>query len=110
MILQNLLSNAIKYTQQGGVRLSARPVDNNGGGCLVAVVDQGPGLPKERLSELFGTFTRGDTHGQPGVGLGLSIARQAADLLGAKLWAESEPGKGSTFYLQLPKEPPKGKS
>ena len=41
------------------------------------------------------------------VGLGLSIARQAADLLGARLWAESEEGKGSTFYLQLPKEPPK---
>ena len=106
MILQNLLSNAIKYTQKGGVRVSARP-SRDGNGCLVAVSDDGPGIPNERLSELFGSFTRGDTHGQPGVGLGLSIARQAADLLGARLWAESQQGKGSTFYLQLPRELPK---
>jgi signal transduction histidine kinase len=105
MILQNLLSNAIKYTPTGAVRVEARP-GSNGDGCLVSVSDQGPGIPHDKLSELFGSFTRGDTHGQPGVGLGLSIARQAADLLGARLWAESEVGRGSTFYLQLPKEPP----
>ena len=108
MILQNLISNAIKYTAKGKVSVSVRPpAGNNGDGCLVSVSDQGPGIPKERLSELFATFTRGETHGQPGVGLGLSIARQAADMLGARLWAESEVGKGSTFFLQLPKEPPK---
>ena len=101
MILQNLLSNAIKYTKRGVVRMAARPARD---GCLVSVSDEGPGIPKDRLSELFGSFTRGDTHGQPGVGLGLSIARQAADLLGARLWAESDLGKGSTFYLQLPRE------
>jgi len=112
IILQNLLSNALKYTQHGSVRVWARPGGRNGeaGGCTVAVADQGPGIPKEKLSELFGSFTRGDTHGQPGVGLGLSIARQTADLLGARLWAESEVGKGSTFYLQLPKEPPRTES
>ena len=81
--------------------------EGDGDGCLVSVADQGPGIPQEKLSELFGSFTRGDTHGQPGVGLGLSIARQAADLLGARLWAESEVGKGSTFYLKLPKDPPR---
>ena len=108
MIVQNLLSNAIKYTQKGGVRMAAKPTGD--GGCLLSVSDQGPGIPKDKLSELFGTFTRGDTHGQPGVGLGLSIARQAADLLGARLWAESEAGKGSTFFLQLPKEPPKAEA
>ena len=107
MILQNLLSNAIKYTQKGVVRMAARQTAE---GCLVSVSDQGPGIAKDRLSELFGTFTRGDTHGQPGVGLGLSIARQAADLLGARLWAESEVGKGSTFHLQLPNEPPKAEA
>ena len=109
MIVQNLLSNAIKYTQKGAVRIGARALDN-GDGCLVSIADQGPGIPQEKLSELFGSFTRGDTHGQPGVGLGLSIARQAADMLGAKLWAESEVGKGSTFYLQLPKDPPRTES
>jgi signal transduction histidine kinase len=105
MILQNLLSNALKYTTKGTVRISARPA-KAGGGCLLAVADEGMGIAKDRLGEMFAPFARGDTQGQPGVGLGLSIARQASDLLGAELWAESEQGKGSTFYLQLPKEPP----
>jgi signal transduction histidine kinase len=104
MILQNLLSNAVKYTSKGVVRIAAKP-DRPRGGCLVSVSDQGMGIPKEKLSELFAPFARGDTQGQPGVGLGLSIARQAADMLGAELWAESEIGKGSTFFLRLPQEP-----
>ena len=106
MILQNLLSNAIKYTSQGYVRVAAKP-DGEGGGCLVSVADQGLGIPHDKLGELFGAFTRGETHGQPGVGLGLSIARQAADVLGAKLWAESKVGEGSTFFLLVPRQPPK---
>ena len=71
---------------------------------VVAVTDQGQGIPRDKLGELFGAFTRGDTHGQPGVGLGLSIARQAADVMGAKLWAESTVGEGSTFFLELPRQ------
>jgi signal transduction histidine kinase len=106
MILQNLISNAMKYTARGTVRIWAGPVKDTGD-CVVAVSDTGQGIPQEKLSELFGAFTRGDTHGQPGVGLGLSIARQAADVLGAKLWAESQVGKGSVFFLQLPREPQK---
>jgi len=51
---------------------------------------------------LFNSFTRGVTYGQPGMGLGLTIAHHAADLLGARLWAESTPGKGSTFFVRLP--------
>ena len=106
MILQNLASNAVKYTPKGEVRLAATPVNGESGGWRVSVIDQGPGIPPEKLSELFDSFTRGDTHGQPGVGLGLSIASQAAQLLGAKLWAESTPGSGAVFHLQLPKSPP----
>jgi signal transduction histidine kinase len=104
MILQNLLSNAVKYSTKGVVRMAVRR-DQPSGGCLIAVADQGSGIPRDKLAGLFGAFTRGDTHGQPGVGLGLSIARQAADLLGAELWAESEVGKGSTFFLRLPNTP-----
>jgi signal transduction histidine kinase len=70
------------------------------------VIDQGPGIAEDKLSQLFAPFSRGETHGQPGTGLGLSIARQAADVLGAKLWAESKPGEGSTFHLELPTNPP----
>lgn len=105
MILQNVLSNAVKYTAKGTVRVAAKP-DRSSGGCLVSVTDEGSGIPQDKLSELFSPFTRGETHGQPGVGLGLSIARQAADMLGAKLWAESKVGEGSTFHLHLPKDPP----
>jgi signal transduction histidine kinase len=108
IILQNVTSNAIKYGSRGPVQLAARRAE--GGAWRVSVTDQGPGIAPDKLKDLFATFTRGDTQGQPGVGLGLSIARQAADLLGAKLWAESPAagGKGTTFHLQL--EPAKTQS
>ncbi len=64
--------------------------------------DQGPGIDPNKLNSLFAPFTRGETHGQDGSGLGLFIARQAADLLGATLRAESTPGQGTAFYLELP--------
>ena len=102
LIFQNLISNAVKYAERGVVDVQA--VQSEDGGCLVSVRDQGPGIEPERLSELFAPYARGETHGKPGVGLGLSIARQAAQMLGAKLWAESQPGQGSTFHVQLPKE------
>lgn len=103
MILQNVTSNAIKYGARAPVTLSARRVDG-GSAWRLSVTDQGGGIAPDKLKDLFGPFTRGETQGQPGVGLGLSIARQAADLLGAKLWAESptsEGGKGTTFHLEL---------
>lgn len=104
MIFQNLVSNAVKYTAKGTVQIGARRADAVDGGWRVEVADQGPGIAPEKLSDLFDSFTRGDTHGQPGVGLGLSIAQQAARLLGAKLWAESSPGQGSVFYVDLPEK------
>jgi signal transduction histidine kinase len=107
LIFQNLISNAVKYTPAGQIVVSARSTDEDG--CLVSVADDGPGIAPERLSELFAAYTRGETHGQPGVGLGLSIARQAAEYLGAKLWAESKPGKGSTFLVQIPGHLPANK-
>ena len=104
LILQNLLSNAIKYTDAGQVVI--RAVSSGDGGCVISVQDQGPGIAAERLCELFAPFTRGETHGQPGVGLGLSIARQAAEYLNARLWADSTPAQGSTFRIQLPSRLP----
>lgn len=99
LILQNLLSNAIKYTPKGEVCLCGEPA---GSGVSLCVIDQGPGIADGRLQHLFESFTRGDTHGQPGVGLGLSIAKQAAELIGGTLRAESTVGVGSTFTLELP--------
>jgi signal transduction histidine kinase len=102
LILQNVTSNAIKYGARAPVDLSATPAE--GGAWRLSVSDHGPGISPDKLADLFNTFTRGDTQGQPGVGLGLSIARQAADLLGAKLWADTAVGerRGTTFHLHLP--------
>jgi signal transduction histidine kinase len=99
MVLQNVTSNAIKYGPRAPVILSAAPAED--GAWRLSVADQGPGIPSDKLASLFVPFARGDTQGQPGVGLGLSIARQAADLLGAKLWAESDGNKGATFHLEV---------
>jgi signal transduction histidine kinase len=111
IILQNLVGNAVKYSKKGVVKITAAPMTAGqslvkGPGCRMSVIDQGPGIAQDRLDGMFSSFTRGETHGQPGSGLGLSIARQAADMLGAKLWAESKVGEGSMFHLDLPAEPP----
>jgi signal transduction histidine kinase len=108
LILQNLISNAIKYSRHGTVKVSAHAINDPQSelACEIAVADQGPGIAPDRLASLFQPFTRGETHGESGVGLGLSIARQAADLLGAKLRAESTVGVGSIFYIGLPRKSP----
>jgi signal transduction histidine kinase len=99
MILQNLTSNALKYGRER-VQLQVVP---SAATCRISVIDRGPGIAPDKLQSLFAPFTRGETYGQSGIGLGLSIARQASDLLGARLWAESEPGQGATFHLELKK-------
>jgi signal transduction histidine kinase len=115
LILQNLISNAIKYTPRGRVRVVVEhpqeepakvesPKVESSKGVKISVIDQGPGIAAEQLATMFEAFTRGETHGQGGVGLGLSIARQAADLIGAKLTAESTVGQGSVFQVELPGE------
>ena len=97
--LQNLIGNAVKFTRKGEIKVTAMPIVD--GVLRVTVSDTGPGMDASKLEKMFAPFTRGETHGQDGVGLGLSIARQAADLMGAKLWAEAEVGKGSKFHLDL---------
>ena len=99
LVLQNLLGNAVKFSERGVVKISAvhDPL-----GWKVAVTDQGPGIPPERRAALFKAFSRGETHGQPGVGLGLNIASHAARLLGSDLAVESKVGEGSTFSFTVP--------
>jgi signal transduction histidine kinase len=102
LIVQNLISNAIKYTPKGTVRVVIQAPTGDRG-VRLSVIDEGPGIKPEHLEHLFEPFQRGETHGQSGVGLGLSIASQAAKLLNAKLTAQSTAGKGSTFLLELPR-------
>lgn len=100
LVLQNLIGNAVKYSRDGEVRVTAGPEDE---GWSLAVSDQGPGIPPEDVTRLFEAFARGSTYGQSGVGLGLAIASHAALLLGGRLTVDSDPGRGSTFRLILPK-------
>jgi signal transduction histidine kinase/ActR/RegA family two-component response regulator len=103
LILSNLLSNAIKFTPSGGaVHVS---VHIEGPDMVVAVKDTGIGISEEGLERIFDRFYQVEDslrreHG--GIGLGLAIAREMADLLDGRLWVESQEGQGATFYLALP--------
>jgi signal transduction histidine kinase len=100
LILQNLIGNAIKYSTRGTVRIKAAPQSQDAGWTL-SVTDEGPGIAPEQASRLFDAFTRGETHGQAGMGLGLSIASQAAKLVGSGLEVESTVGAGCTFRFPV---------
>jgi signal transduction histidine kinase len=102
-ILRNFISNALKFTVEGEVRVSAK-ID--GGGMIeFAVADTGIGIAKEHLPALFSDFVQVDTRIQKrlrGTGLGLSLAKKFAELLGGRVAAESELGKGSRFSVLIP--------
>jgi|GEM_PF-1569495 len=101
-ILVNLLSNAIKYTDKGSVHLSVAP---NKKTITVTVKDTGIGIKSEDLSRLFQPFQQIDatlTKKQDGTGLGLYLCQKLVTLLGGKIRAKSEYGKGSTFTFTIP--------
>ena len=104
--LGNLLSNAVRYSPAGGEIVLATRV--TGGEVMVSVADRGAGIPAADLERVFDRFARVDsdaTRMVKGTGLGLAIVRQVAELHGGRAWAESEVGRGSTFYLTLPHHP-----
>jgi signal transduction histidine kinase len=103
MIVANLVHNAIKYSPAGGeVRVVCRIQD---GSAMVDVSDQGIGIAaadRDRLFTRFGRIESPQTHGIPGTGLGLYLARDLARRHGGDITVASEPGRGSTFTLSLP--------
>lgn len=103
--LRNLLSNAVKFTPKGGmVILSARVLSEKE--VEISVKDTGIGMDRELTERLFraGTNTsRPGTEGEPSSGLGLMLCKEFVEKNGGRIWAESEPGSGSTFYFTLPK-------
>ena len=102
-ILGNFISNAVKFTARGGIRIEAGA--GASGGVRLSVVDTGAGIDALHLSELFQPFSQGDastTRRFGGTGLGLSICRQLAQLMGGDVGVDSEPGRGSTFWAELP--------
>jgi CheY-like chemotaxis protein/two-component sensor histidine kinase len=102
-VLINLTSNAIKYSPEGGVvTLGARA---EGREVIVSVRDEGLGIAEENLPRMFEQFYRVDsamTREIGGTGLGLSICKSIVELLGGRIWVETELGKGSTFSFSLP--------
>jgi len=102
-VLGNLITNAIRYSTPGSeITVSVKQSDDS---AEVSVTDQGPGMTKEQLEEVFQPFTRGPHAGrQEGLGLGLYIAKAIVEAHGGRIWAESEPGKGSKFTFTLPVE------
>ncbi len=102
-VLDNLLSNAIKYTPEGGrVTISAHV---SGDEVVISVEDTGLGIPDRDLPRIFEKFYRldRDRAGEiEGTGLGLAIAKSIVEQHGGRIWAQSEVGKGSTFYFSLP--------
>lgn len=100
-VLSNLIGNAVKYTVRG--RIEAR-IEQRDGVIAIAIADTGPGLTPEELDQAYEPFRRVERTGAgvPGAGLGLSLARQLAGLMGGSLLGQSALGVGSCFTLELP--------
>jgi two-component system sensor histidine kinase KdpD len=105
-VLRNLLDNAIKYSPEGGtVTVHAYQGDAQ---ILVAVSDEGIGIPAEEWDRIFERFHRVEnelTRRMRGAGLGLAVCRGIIEAHGGRIWAESQPGAGSTFCFTLPLRP-----
>jgi len=105
-VLLNLISNSAKFAPEGTiitVRLIPEPMS-----VVIKVEDQGPGIPPEKMEQLFQRFSRLEgTKQKPGSGLGLYLSRLIIERHGGVIWADSEPGDGATFAFRLPREVPK---
>jgi len=100
--LMNLLSNAIKFTEEGGITLSLRMVNE---WVELSVADTGIGIPAADLPHIFDEFRQVERQGttkKEGTGLGLAIAKKSAELMGGTIAVESKIGRGTTFTLMLP--------
>lgn len=104
-VLLNLVSNALKFTEGGSVRVLAR---TEGDELVFTVSDTGPGIPEDAQEAIFERFWQAEdasTRRAGGTGLGLTVARSFARLLGGGIGVESEPGEGSIFTLRIPARP-----
>jgi PAS domain S-box-containing protein len=102
-VFQNLLSNALKY-QKGGIRPEIQiTAECDGVNWTIAVRDNGIGFEPQYAERIFGLFKRLHKEEYPGTGLGLAICRRIVERHKGRIWAESTPGQGSTFYISLPR-------
>ncbi|MBF0271721.1 MAG: response regulator [Magnetococcales bacterium] len=104
-VLINLLGNAIKFTHQGGVTVSMLPHPQEPECLLFKVVDTGIGIAPEQMAHIFDQFSQANariSRSYGGTGLGLAICRRLVELMGGRIWVESQPNQGSTFFCTLP--------
>ncbi len=103
-VLLNLLTNAVKFTQCGNVTLRVQYDAQDGGLLICEVADTGIGIPSEKLQSIFEPFTQltPEAQGREGTGLGLTITRRLATLMGGNVTVESQFGQGSTFRFFAP--------
>jgi signal transduction histidine kinase len=103
----NLMSNANKFTERGRITVDARQGQENGRDWVaIAVADTGIGMTPEQMDKLFQEFSQADastTRKFGGTGLGLAISKRFCQMMGGDITVESEPGKGSTFTIRLPR-------
>ncbi|MEX2014393.1 MAG: ATP-binding protein, partial [Candidatus Saccharimonadales bacterium] len=102
-VITNVFDNAVKYTSEGGIKLG---ITGNEQVIQIRISDTGPGISKEDLPHLFQKFYRVDnsaTRSIGGTGLGLFICKKIIELYKGNIWAESELGKGTAFYINLPR-------
>jgi len=105
-ILTNLVNNAVKFTEQGEIRIEIEQAERTGEKVQLKffVRDSGLGMTKEQSAKLFQPFTQADmstTRKHGGTGLGLTICLRLVELMGGRIWLESEPGIGSTFHFTI---------
>jgi PAS domain S-box-containing protein len=101
-VLVNLIGNAVKFTESGAVTVVVTTAEE---GLLFSVTDTGIGIPEDALDQIFSPFTQVDssrTRAHGGTGLGLTICRELVELMGGRIWAESDKGRGSRFLFTLP--------
>jgi signal transduction histidine kinase len=102
--MQNLISNALKYAKNGVPPVIIITVKEDTDNWLFTIKDNGIGIKQEFFNKIFIIFQRLHTrHEISGTGLGLAISKKIVENLGGKIWVESEPDKGSTFYFTISK-------
>ena len=99
-MLSNLVGNAIKFTPEGGrIRIQA---ERREGEALISVRDTGRGIPEDVLPHIFERYWQPEETRHQGAGLGLSIVKGIVEAHGGRIWVESRPGAGTTFFFTLP--------